>query len=173
MQSFKANLPGYTSQFYRKILFLLPSPTVLTAKKVKGTINRVVQEVEIFPVPWNLLPPWCESLYLWHTNWCYVKMWGTGVYSGFDQGENLRWKSHTLSGRCFGIWPVCQFCYPSLKPKTYWRRCNFTIHNTALKSFSFWLMYFKQLNIFSINFTAFHLPLNRGQWEKYLEGYEQ
>lgn len=113
---------------------------------------------------WNLLPPWYESLYLQHTKWCCVNMWRTGVYSGLDQGENLRWKSQALCRGCFGTWPVCQFCYLPMKLKGKWRQCSFTTHNTALKSFFFWLMYFKQLNIFSINFTAFHLPLNRSQW---------
>lgn len=86
----RANLPGYTWLSHRKVLFLLSWQT----EKVKGTINTLVGERGNSPsaLEFASAPVW--ELHLWAYKVRLYKVWGTGIYSGLDQGENLRWQAY-------------------------------------------------------------------------------
>lgn len=91
------------------ILFLVwPSWQLRKLKEQSVNWFRIA---EMCPAHWHLLPPWCESFYLWVQSDA-VQMWRTGVFSGLDQGENLRWKIELCMGGILELhWSVSLVTY--------------------------------------------------------------
>lgn len=150
-----------------------PPFSIWTAEKGKGTLNRLIEERRNLSsalefassLVWKLVfvaykVTLCRNV----KDRCLLWPWPRWEFEVGDWSSvsEVVWNLTSL--------PVL---LALIEARMEWRSCHFTTHNIALQSSSFCLMYFKQLNTFSINFTAFHLSLNRSQWEKYLGGYEQ